>query len=173
MRLEKLTLSPYGRFADRALTFRPDSKLPPALDVWTEHCVRQFKRWDMSITGFMLDGSADGSTTEEFSAYKRFSPDGCGNHFDLTPRVISGVPTIREWDMPDSAEQTAAFIAGQAASAANGPRFLWARTILKTPSWHVEVSRVLREKHPTAPVEVVDPYTFFGLIREQATSAPK
>ena len=65
----------------------------------------------MSITGFMLDGSAGASTPEEFSAYKRFSPDGCGNHFDLTPRVISGVPTIREWDMPDSAEQTAAYMA--------------------------------------------------------------
>ena len=162
-----------GYLNPRALTVRPDSKLPPALEVWTEYCARQFKRWDMSITGFMLDGSAGGSTTEEFSAYKRFSPDGCGNHFDLAPRVISGVPTIREWDMPDSAEQTAAFIAGKAASAANGPCFLWARTILKSPSWHAEVSRFLSEKHPTAQVVVVDPYTFFGLIREQATRASK
>ena len=162
-----------GYLNPRALTVRPDSKLPPALEVWTEHCARQFKRWDISITGFMLDGSAGASTPEEFSAYKRFSPDGCGNHFDLTPRVISGVPTIREWDMPDSAEQTAAYMAGQAAGAANGPRFLWARTILKSPSWHVEVSRLLRERHPTAPVVVVDPYTFFGLIREQAARTPK
>jgi hypothetical protein len=30
------------------------------------------------------------------------------------------------------------------------------------------VSRHLREKHPQAPVVVVDPYTFFGLIKEQA-----
>jgi hypothetical protein len=162
-----------GYLNPRGLTVRPDSKLPPALEPWTQHCARQFKRWDMSITGFMLDGSAGASTPEEFSAYKRFSPDGCGNHFDLTPRVISGVPTIREWDMPDSAEQTAAYMAGQAAAAAKGPCFLWARTILKTPSWHAEVSRILREKHPTAPVVVVDPHTFFGLIREQATRAPK
>ena len=162
-----------GYLNPRALTVRPDSKLPPALELWTEHCARQFKHWDMTITGFMLDGSAGASTPEEFSAYKRFSPDGCGNHFDLTPRVISGVPTIREWDMPDSAEQTAAYMAGQAAAAANGPRFLWARTILKTPSWHAEVSRFLREKQPSAPVVVVDPYTFFDLVREQATRASK
>jgi hypothetical protein len=162
-----------GYLNPRALTVRPDSKLPPALELWTDHCARRFKRWDMSITGFMLDGSAGASTPEEFSAYKRFSPDGCGNHFDLTPRVISGVPTIREWDMPDSAEQTAAYMAGQATAAANGPLFLWARTILKTPSWHAEVSRLLHEKHPTAPVVVVDPYKFFGLIREQAIRAPK
>ncbi len=157
-----------GYLNPRALTDRPDSKLPPALKVWTEHCARYYERWDMSITGFMLDGSARASTEQEFSAYKRFSPDGCGNHFDLTPRVISGVPTIREWDMPDSAKATAAYLAKQSAAATNGPCFVWARTILKPPSWHVEVSRFLREKHPQAPVVVVDPYTFFGLIREHA-----
>jgi len=162
-----------GYLNPRALTDRPDSKLPPALKVWTEHCARYFKRWDMSITGFMLDGSAGASTEEEFFAYKQFSPDGCGNHFDLTPRVISGVPTIREWDMPDSAKATAAHMASQSAAATNGPCFLWARTILKPPSWHVEVSRFLREKHPQAPVVVVDPYTFFGLIREHAGRTQK
>ena len=121
----------------------------------------------MTITGFMLDGAAGASTPTEFTAYRRFSPDGCGNHFDLTPRVISGVPTIREWDMPGSAEETAAYLAQQAAAAAGGLHFLWARTILKSPAWHEEVSRLLREKYPKAPVVVVDPYTFFGLIRQQ------
>lgn len=158
-----------GYLNPRALTHRPDSKLPPALDLWTEHCTRYYRRWDMSITGFMLDGAAGASTEVEFAAYKRFSPDGCGNHFDLTPRVIAGVPTIREWDMPDSAEATAAYLASQSAAATNGPGFLWARTILKSPSWHAEVSRFLREQHPQSPVVAVDPYTFFGLIRAQTS----
>ena len=162
-----------GYVNPRALTVRPDSKLPPALALWTEHCARYYQRWDMSITGFMLDGAGGASTPEEFSAYQRFSPDGCGNHFDLAPRLISGVPTIREWDMPDSAEATAAFMAQQAAAATNGPRFLWARTILKSPSWHMKVSQCLREQHPQAPVVVVDPYTFFGLIKEQAGKAQR
>ena len=73
--------------------------------------------------------------------------------------------------MPDSAEATAAYMAQRAAATTNGPCFLWARTILKSPSWHAEVSRCLGEKHPTAPVIVVDPYTFFGLIKEQALKA--
>jgi hypothetical protein len=162
-----------GYLNPRGLTARPDSKLPPALKVWTDHCARYYKRWDMSITGFMLDGSAGASTPEEFAEYRRFSPDGCGNHFDLTPQVISGVPTIREWDMPDSAESTAAFMTQQAAATAKGPCFLWARTILKPPAWHVEVSRLLREKHPNARVAVVDPYTFFGLINEHVMAAQK
>ena len=162
-----------GYLNPRGLTDRPDSKLPPALKVWTEHCARYFKRWDMSITGFMLDGSAGASTPEEFAEYGRFSPDGCGNQLDLTPQIISGVPTIREWDMPGSAERTAAYMAQQAAAATKGPCFLWARTILRTPSWHADVSRLLREKYPKARVAVVDPYTFFGLIKEHVNGDRK
>jgi hypothetical protein len=162
-----------GYLNARALTDRPDSKLPPALRVWTEHCARCFKRWDMSITGFVLDGSAGASTPMEFAEYRRFSPDGCGNQLDLTPQVISGVPMIREWDMPKTAERTAAYMAKQAEAAANGPCFLWARTILRTPTWHAEVSRILREQHPQARVAVVDPYTFFGLIKEDVLGARK
>ena len=75
--------------------------------------------------------------------------------------------------MPESPEATAAYMAQQAAATTNGPRFLWARTILKSPTWHANVSRVLREKHPNAPVVVVDPYTFFGLIKEQANGGRK
>ena len=162
-----------GYLNPRGLTDRPDSKLPPALKVWTEHCARYFKRWDMSITGFMLDGSAGASTPEEFAEYGRFSPDGCGNQLDLTPQIISGVPTIREWDMPGSSERTAAYMAQQAAAATKGPCFLWARTILRTPSWHADVSRILREKYPKARVAVVDPYTFFGLIKEHVNGDRK
>lgn len=162
-----------GYLNTRALTDRPDSKLPPALKPWTEHCVRYYKQWDMTISGFMIDGSAGASTEEEFVAFKRFSPDGVGNHFDPTPRLIAGIPTLREWDIPESPEAAAAFIAKQAAAATNGPCFLWARTILKTPSWHVEVVKFLREKHPDASVAVVDPYTFFGLIGEHAGQGRK
>jgi hypothetical protein len=75
--------------------------------------------------------------------------------------------------MPRSAEKTAAFMAQQAVAASKGPRFLWARTILRTPSWHAEVSRILREQHPNAPVAIVDPYTFFGLIKEHVKAGQK
>jgi hypothetical protein len=161
-----------GYLNPRGLTERPDSKLPPALDLWTEHCTRHYQRWGMTITGFMLDGSTTPSTPEEFAAYRGFSPDGCGNQLELVPRVISGVPTIREWDMPRSAERTAAYMAEQAATATKEPRFLWARTILRPPSWHMTVSRLLRENYPKARVAVVDPYTFFGLIKEHAKPEP-
>jgi hypothetical protein len=121
----------------------------------------------MTITGFVLDGASGTSTGREFAAYRRFSPDGCGTHFEKGPRMIGGIPTCPERDLPDSAEQAATVIAKLAADVEGDARFLWARSILKPPSWYAQVAQLLREKHSEAPVEFVDPYTFFGLIRLQ------
>ncbi len=152
------------------LSARPDSKLPSGLQLWTEYCRPYFKRWDMTISGFVLDGASGASTEREFAAYRQFSPDGCGTHFEKAPRLIAGVPTCPERDLPDSPEEAARVIAARAGEVRGEAQFLWARSILKSPSWYAEVSRLLREEHPGALVEVVDPCTFFGLIREHTAS---
>ncbi|HNQ72540.1 MAG TPA: GxGYxYP family putative glycoside hydrolase [Verrucomicrobiota bacterium] len=156
-----------GYLNPRGLTHRPDSGLPSGLTSWTTHNQRYFTQWDMSITGFMLDGSSGASTAREFAAYRQFSPDGCGTHFEKGPRLIAGVATCPERDLPDSAAEAAQLIADLAKSVRNEPQFLWARSILKSPTWYAQVSRLLKEKYPDAPVAVVDAYTFFGLIRQR------
>ena len=161
-----------GYLNPRGLTVRPESKLPSGLDIWEKHCQRYMKRWDMSITGFILDGSAGASTALEFAAYGRFSPDGAGTHFEAGPSLHAGLPTCPERDLPDSAESAAALIAERAKATSGQPSFLWARSILKPPGWYADVSRLLRERHPEAVVEVVDPYTFFGLIRVHLGGRP-
>lgn len=153
-----------GYLNPRGLTIRPDSKLPPALDLWTDYCRPYYQRWNMTITGFVLDGSSGASTELEFAAYRQFSPDGCGTHFEKGPRMMAGVPTCPERDLPDSPEKATQVIATSAKEVNGTARFLWARSILKSPSWYAQVSRLLRERHPELPVVVVDPYTFFGLI---------
>jgi hypothetical protein len=155
-----------GYLNPRALTVRPDSGLPPALKTWTDHCRRYYEQWDMSITGFILDGSGGASTDLEFEAYRTFSPDGAGTHFEQDPAIHAGLACCPERDLPDEVAAAAAAVAARAASRPKGqPGFLWARSILKSPRWYADLSRVLAEKHPDARVEVVDPYTFFGLIR--------
>lgn len=161
-----------GYLNPRALSVRPDSGLPSGLRLWTAYCRRHFARWDLSITGFVLDGAAGASTEREFAAYRAFSPDGCGTHFEPAPRLIAGVPTCPERDLPDSAEAAARLIADHAAGLNGQPRFLWARSILKSPAWYARVSERLRERHPEAPVTVVDPHTFFGLLREHLSPRP-
>jgi hypothetical protein len=156
-----------GYLNPRGLTVRPDSGLPSGLKVWTEHCRRYYQRWDITITGFMLDGYAGASTDLEFKAYQSFSPDGAGTHFEKKPAVHAGIPTCREQDLPEDVEKAAATIAEAARQHKSRPGFLWARSILRKPQWYADVSRLLAEKHADAQVVVVDPYTFFGLIRLQ------
>lgn len=87
----------------------------------------------MSITGFMLDGSGGASTEKEFAAYRSFSPDGAGTHFEDKPAVHEGLPTCREEDLPEDVDRAAAIIAEKARARGDRPAFLWARTILRPP----------------------------------------
>jgi hypothetical protein len=155
----------------RGLTVRPESRLPPGLDAWQAHCRRHYERWDMTITGFVLDGAAGAATEREFAAYRGFSPDGLGTHFEAAPALRAGVPTCPEKDLPDSVEEAAALIARQARAAAGKPGFLWARSILKPPQWYADLSGRLREQHPGLEVDIVDPYSFFGLVRLHVTES--
>lgn len=154
-----------GYLNARALTIRPDSGLPSGLDAWARHCRTYFRRWDMSITGFILDGSGGASTELEFKAYATFSPDGAGTHFEKGPAIRAGIPTCPERDLPDDVAAAAKVIAGAGSGLRNGPVFFWARSILKSPKWYADLSDRLKLEHAEVPVEVVDPYTFFGLVR--------
>lgn len=154
-----------GYLNPRALTVRPESGLAPGLNLWVKHCARHYRKWDMSITGFLLDGSGGASTDTEFSAYRTFSSHGLGTHFEPGPGLRAGIPTCRERDLPDSAGAAAEAIARASREERNGPGFMWARSILRSPSWYAEVSAILDQKHPDCRIRVVDPYTFFGLVR--------
>jgi hypothetical protein len=153
-----------GYLNPRALAVRPESGLPSGLKAWELHCQKYYRQWDLTITGFMLDGSAGASTETEYAAYESFSPDGIGTHFEPKPALKAGIPTCREIDLPDRAEAAAATLARAARGLKGGTGFFWARSILKEPAWYDDVSLNLARNHPDAPIEVVDPYTFFGLI---------
>jgi GxGYxYP putative glycoside hydrolase C-terminal domain/GxGYxYP_N 1st domain len=154
-----------GYLNPRGLTFRPDSALPSGLAAWREFCRRWFERWGMTITGFLLDGSSGATTEAEFAAYRAFSPDGIGGvQSEKNPAMRAGVPICPELDLPGDAEQAANVISSRAVEMRRQTGFLWVRGVLRSPAWYAEVSRRLREQHPEASVEIVDPYTFFGLI---------
>ncbi len=154
-----------GYLNPRGLTLRPDSGLTSGLAEWTAFNRRAYARLGMTITGFLLDGASGASTATEWAAYKAFSPDGFGTHFEAGPRLHLGVPGAPERDLPDSVEEAAAVIARDAGTGRTTPQFLWLRSILKSPDWYARLSDLLREKHSAAKVVVVDPYTFFGLIK--------
>ena len=157
-----------GYLNARALTVRPDSGLPSGLNKWVAHNEKYFGLWDMDITGFVLDGAGGASTDTEFAAYKKFSPRGFGTHYEKGPALHVGVPSVPEHDLPDDVEKAAEIIAEDAKGSDEKPVFQWRRSILKSPDWYGKLSQILAEKYPTARVEVVDPYTLFGLIEYQS-----
>lgn len=153
-----------GYLNPRALTERPDSKLPPALLAWGKHCRRRYRQWDLSITGFVLDGAAGASTEREFAVYSEFSPDGLGTHFERGPSIHHGVPTCPEVDLPHNLDHAVATILERSQFDGNRPAFIWARSILRPPQWYLELNRRLESAVSEGKLATVDPYTFFGLI---------
>lgn len=151
-------LNPHG------LIFRPDSGLPSGLEAWREYSRSCFEQWGMTITAFLLQGNSGGTTEAEFAACRTFSPDGIGTQ-GIGPAMCAGVTVCPEQDLPQTAEEAARFIAEHAMSAHGQTKFLWTRATLKSPGWYLEISNRLRDQYPDASIEIVDPYTFFSLLR--------
>ncbi|NIA15208.1 MAG: hypothetical protein GWP08_14140 [Nitrospiraceae bacterium] len=137
--------------------------LPDGLDAWVRHNIPFAERYDLSITGFIIDGHAPGMGEKGMDAYLRFSPDGIVGQ-KIPPQGVYRdiMPYVRmKLDLHGDPDEAGARVAGLAG--ANAPTFLFIRTILKSPSWHKAVMEKACELEPA--VTFVDPYTFFALLK--------
>ena len=140
---------------------RPVSGLPQGIDAWVEHNLPYYKRWGLSITGFVIDGFAPGLNQAGLDGYARFSPNG------IVPQKVP--LTLLHGDMPvlrsdaDVNEADPAQAAAHILSRVNDRPipFHWFRSILKSPTWYVQVVDELEKLDPT--VELLDAPTFFEL----------
>ena len=74
---------------------RLDPEVPDGWDAWIAHNREYFRRYDLSITGFIIDGHAPGMGTRGLDGYLQFSPDGIvgqkipqqGLHRDTMPMI--------------------------------------------------------------------------------------
>ncbi|MEK7398107.1 MAG: hypothetical protein AAB116_14335, partial [Candidatus Poribacteria bacterium] len=132
------------------------------LEVWKEHCKRHYKQWDISITGFIINGYAPALNEDAKKIYSEFSHDGIVAQ-KIEPQGMFGeMPFIRmNLDLDGKPSDVANVIASRFVG--DMPQFMIFRTILKTPSWHYEVREHLKAIQPDA--EIVDPYTFFALLK--------
>ncbi len=142
---------------------RAVSGLPSGLDAWVAHNLSYAKRYGLSITGFVIDGHSPGMGDEGMAAYLKFSADGMAGQKIPPQGVFRGIlPYVRmKLDLdgaPRDAGSTIASLAG-----VNMPKFLFIRTILKSPSWHRDTMNAATAENPN--VAFVDPYTFFLLVK--------
>lgn len=143
---------------------RTHSGLPSGLSAWERHCQHFFRQWDISLTGFVIDGYAPGLSPEGLDAYARFSPDGIVAQKIEPLGVHNGMPFLRMGgDLPAGPREAAQML--YRGTQGSLPRFGVFRSILRTPTWYAAVQREL-EQIAGDEVCVVDLYTLLWLVRE-------
>jgi hypothetical protein len=145
-------------------TPRPHSGLPSGVAAWEHHNRRLFSQWDVTLTGFVIDGFARGLSSEGLDSYARFSPDGIVAQKIPRQGIHEGMPYLRmRGDLPGDPKAAAQMMYRTAAGSL--PQFGVFRSILRTPSWYAKVEMEL-ERIRDNDTEVVDLYTLMWLVRE-------
>lgn len=142
---------------------RPHSGLPSGLAAWESECQRLFRQWDISLTGFVIDGYARGLDRAGLDAYARFSPDGIVGQKVERQGVHGTLPFLRmATDLHGTPAEAARAVAQINPGA--GPRFTVCRSILQPPAWYAQIEKELTTLDPR--IQVVDLYTLLWLVRE-------
>src|SRR5690606_3572318 len=139
------------------------SGLPDGLDAWVKHNKPYYKRWDISITGFIIDGEAPGLNLQGLDAYARFSPNGIVPQKVPLTSLHGNMPVLRsDYDINQASPAEAAEVVLSRIKTRPIP-FHWFRNILKSPTWYVQVTDELKRRDPQ--LELLDAPTFFELYR--------
>lgn len=142
---------------------RPISGLPSGLENWVAHNKPYYKRWDISITGFIIDGHAPGLNKKGLDAYAEFSPNGIVPQKTPLTLLHGDMPVIRsDYDIVQDNPGEAAQQILERIKIRPIP-FHWFRNILKSTTWYVNVVDKLNQADPS--IELLDAPTFFELYR--------
>lgn len=152
---------------------RKFSKLPDALDVWIEHSLEYFKRWDISGIGFVIDGDARTSNRRTLERLSKYAPDGMtvhrGDKMGVVDNPYGGKTAFRpmNFDLANP-EQGAKIILGDT-RLNKGAQFNMYRTILWSPS-QLKTMFELVKNDPIKGKRIVfvDAYSFWKLIELEA-----
>jgi len=149
---------------------RPISGLESGLNVWARHCKKYYNRWDLSITGFVIDGSAPGLSKKGLDCYSSFSPNGIVPQKIPLTLLHGEMPVLRADDdvVEDDPKEAAKHVLGRVK--VRQVPFHWFRNILKTPTWYVNVVAEIKKSDPT--LELLDAPTFFELYRRWLQQNP-
>jgi len=152
------------------------------LPLFVRHNRHFFQQTDMTIAPMVLDW--DQPSAEVKDAFTKFSPDGFATIVmdlhqtggqDPKPHLWKGMPVtnlINSTCNYSSPQQTAdAMAAALMHKPADAPGFFFFRIVWVGPSQIIQSMKTLGKKHPELEVELVDPYTFFRLFKQHASSA--
>ncbi len=149
---------------------REISGLPDGLDAWVRHSKPLYARWDLTITGFIIDGFAPGLNREGLAAYRQFSPNGIVAQKTPPAILFDGMPVLRaDHDLPQQSIAEAARHACERIANRKLP-FHWFRTVLCAPDFYAGVYAEMTRIDPR--VRILDAPTFFELLRRYLAERP-
>lgn len=148
---------------------RPFPGLPDAMEVWIRHNQEWYDAWDLTVTGFNIDGYAPPLNEQGIAAYRRFSPGGIGlSHAPSPYGVVQGMPYVQMMtdlssnDLRPLDEQTVKQVS--LLFEEDMPHFVLVRSILQTPSYYAALQQRLSGPD-VLPNKCVDLPTLLWLIK--------
>ena len=170
------TATPNDFFASDASAagyMNPNRIEPKYLDLFVNHNRHYFQRAGMTMAPMVLDW--DEPTPAVKDAFTQFAPDGFATIvMDLhqqggkapEPHVWKGMPVLELLNHTcnyQSAEQTVeAMHTCIRNRKPNEPGFFFFRIVWVPPTVVLDAVEAYRKTYPESPIEVLDPYTFFG-----------
>ncbi len=145
---------------------RQYSGLPSAVEVWQQHNIPYYRQFDLTITGFLINGLSGPISLDSEKMYLPFSWDALVDQGGFAPHGLhlnQNTPVFFHEDLPHQAGRAAEAIARFAKPGQT--QFLVRRSILKSAGYHKSIQDRLRGQYSTKEIEVVDPYTFAYLAR--------
>ena len=156
---------------------RSNPAVPDGWSAWTQHNLKYFRRYDLTIAGFIIEGNGPMMAERGLDAYAKFSPDGL---MILTTNQSFGMAALHRGTLPyirhrldldgipaQAGTNLAAMVAAERKSFAGGSQFLSVRTILKSPTWHAEVMKAAQAAPGGERVQFVDAHTFYLLLKTE------
>ncbi|MEC3878503.1 GxGYxYP domain-containing protein [Parapedobacter sp. 10938] len=149
---------------------REISRLPDGTKQWAAHNIPYYRKWGLSITGFVIDGEAPGLDEAGLDAYAQFSPDGIVPQKVPMTLLHGEMPVLRsDADVNQADPAVAAQVVIDRVDK-RPLRFHWFRNILKSPTWYVQVVDEIHQRNPN--IELLDGATFFALYRKYLEGNP-
>jgi len=142
------------------------SGLPPADQLWIDYSTPYYKQFDISFTGFVINGAAGNLTNEAENLYTSFSPDGMVEEENYQPagkdpvHLAGKMPVFQEVDLQDDIDESVKIILDRYNP---GVQFQVFRTILKTPTYHQQIYELVKKSGKD--IVVVDPLVLSKLTQ--------
>jgi len=151
------------------------SGLPSGIETWAAHCARFYRQWDISLTGFILEGNAPGLRENGLRAYAQFSPRGVVGQKLPSLTLVDGMPVLGLGPDIGGSPSNAAAAVEKMFAPVSGAQFGVARAVLQSPSWYLAVADQLN----ASGIEVLDLVSLMALLgqhlqaQSHATHAPR